>query len=104
MDAWPMGLYSKEPNTNHLFLRMGPPMLAPSRLWSYLGLVVIPAFLYDWSTALKVLLRRYSQISKCRLLVPLFTMVLNWPPEEWPYSARNWFARSVNSATLSFGT
>src|SRR5947209_19397623 len=29
---------------------------------------------------------------------------LNWPPEEWPKSAENWFWRTLNSATASLGT
>src|SRR5690242_10332999 len=39
----------------------------------------------------------------CNWLVPLRTIVLNCPPEEWPYSAENWFCNTVNSATASFG-
>src|SRR6202047_3628490 len=30
-------------------------------------------------------------------------MVLNWPPDECPKSGVNWFCRTENSATASFG-
>src|SRR5439155_1138087 len=38
------------------------------------------------------------------LFPPLFTIVLNWPPVEWPNSALNWFCRSENSCVASVGT
>src|SRR5215472_6254617 len=28
---------------------------------------------------------------------------LNWPPEEWPNSAENWFCRTVKLSTASLG-
>src|SRR5690349_7853298 len=42
-------------------------------------------------------------MAPCTWFEPLYTTELNWPPDEWPYSALNWFCRTVNSAIASFG-
>src|ERR1700730_13948956 len=60
---------------------------------------------FSWFVAaLKSLLRLYHQPVPCQSFVPDLVTILNWPPEEWPYSALNWLVSRVNSATDSWMT
>src|SRR5947209_18278119 len=84
-------------------------MFPPKRLLSKRGLKALPsgpkffACTWVWSTALRLRFWKYSYAVPWKLLVPLFRVVLNCPPEEWPNSGLYWFCRTVKLCTASLG-
>src|ERR1041385_92766 len=83
---------------------MGPPTEPPSRFWSYRGLLRMPWLAKAASTAFRLRFWKYSYSEPWIWLVPLLTIVLNWPPLECPHSAPTWLWSRVNSAVASVGT
>src|SRR6202030_1855892 len=98
-------VYSYAPKKKNLSLTIGPPNVPPNRLLSKGGCVVIVpllrAALVRLSMAFRFLFCAYHSPEPCQLFVPVLVTRINWPPEEWPYSALNWFVSSTNSPTAS---
>src|SRR6202048_83128 len=98
-------VYSYAPKKKNLSLIIGPPKVAPPRLLSKGGcLVIVPLLMADFvrlSIAFKFLFCAYHSPEPCQLFVPVLVTRINWPPAEWPYSALNWFVNSTNSPTAS---